>query len=158
MVGRAAIIAGACMLSVVLSGLLLSAMLWLALSLPYIAIEPLDFGILGYIVLYTLVLTAMHATPLAVVGIVYAEWASKRSAAFHAAAGALIGVAAVALYGAISFLTIGLAGLLTGLSPMMLSAALAMAAVAGLLAALVYWAIAGRNAGSAWRAANARQT
>jgi hypothetical protein len=154
MVGRAAIIAGACMLCVVLSGLLLSVMLWLALSLPYIATEPLDFSILGYIILYTLVLTAMHATPLALVGIVYAEWASKRSAAFHATAGALIGVAAVALYGAISFLTIGLAGLLTGLSPMMLSAALAMAAVAG----LVYWAIAGRNAGLAWRAANARQT
>jgi hypothetical protein len=99
------------------------------------------------------VVLACSALP-AFLTVIYAERTGKRSAGFYAAAGALNGLLSFVLYCMATIWRSGAAPTLardiTAADGMIrLAGGLALFALAGILAGLVYWAVAGRRAGLA---------
>jgi hypothetical protein len=158
MIGRMVVVVSSCLVSMLFASLLASVMVGVALQLPYIAIAPIDLRFMGLVALYAAPLAAIHSAPFAIVGAAYSEWTARRSASFYAVAGALSGIASLALLAVVT-LDVGrdgggfLAGRPSSQAAAMVSAACGMAMVAGLLAGLLYWRLAGRNAGDGWRTA-----
>lgn len=113
----------------------------------------LDLRLLKYLSFFTLVLTVPAASVQTLLAVGYGEWAGRRSAGYYAASGAVCGVVGYALYIAFSIWRTGSSRHLDAILAMQLvspaGGLIVAVAVIGLIAGLLYWAIAGRRAGQA---------
>jgi hypothetical protein len=140
-VGRFILILFACLVASVAAGLVIT----LAVLLPEfgeLALDTLDRGTFGLIVAFGAIFVSGFALLPVLVMIVIAEALRLRSLLFYAAAGAGVSVLLylhVRGYDTLAFRVDGFA-----------RRELEIMAAAGIVAGFVYWAIAGRNAGS-WR-------
>lgn len=151
-VARILVIAVAFVIAILAAGGLLALVVWVAM-LAATGFARIDLGLLKYLALFTVALTAVLAGIPTLLVIAYAEWARKASAAYYATAGAACGIVAFGLHMALSVWRTGSSRLLDAiLAVQVLSQAgglLVAVAVIGSIAGLLYWAIAGRRAGLA---------
>jgi hypothetical protein len=140
-IGRFILILFACLVASVAAGLVIT----LAVLLPEfgaLALDTLDRGTFGLIVAFGAIFVSGFALLPVLVMIVIAEALRLRSLLFYAAAGAGVSVLLywhVGGYDTLAFRVDGFA-----------RRELEIMAAAGIVAGFVYWAIAGRSAGS-WR-------
>jgi hypothetical protein len=149
---RFLIIAAAFVAAILAASELLAVTIWVGMLAPG-GFAEIDLRLLKYLSFFTLLLTVPAAGAQTLLVVVYGEWAGKRSAAYYAAAGAICGLIALGLYIAFSVWRRGSSRLLDALLAMQVvspAGGLVVAvAVIGLISGLLYWAIAGRRAGSA---------
>lgn len=151
--GRAVIVVGSCAITILLAGLLLAVVIWLWM-LAGSGFARVDFNLLRYLAIFAVPLTAALATAPTALGVAYGEWAGKRTHSYYAAAGALSGLVALAAHiglamwrNASARRLVTDAGTLEG--ALKLGAVILMCAAIGVLAAMIYWLLAGRRSGMA---------
>lgn len=151
-IARILVIAVAFVVAIVAAGALLALAIWVAM-LAATGFASIDLRLLKYLALFTVVLTAILGSAPTLVVIVYAEWARKGSAGYYAVAGAICGIVALGLHIAVSVWRTGSSRLLDSILAMQgltqAGGLLVAVAVIGLIAGLLYWAMAGRRAGLA---------
>lgn len=103
-------------------------------------------GIAAVLVIYSSLVASFAAVP-ALVAVMISEWFAVRSPLAHAFGGALIGFLSTGTLGRVSSLLNPLGMPAQGLDGVLYIVA------AGIIAAMIYWLIAGRDAG-AWRSSS----
>jgi hypothetical protein len=150
MIARVLAVAVAFVIAILAAGALLALAIWVAM-LAATGFASIDLGLLKYLLLFTVALTAILAGAPTLLLVTYAEWAGKSSAGYYAAAGAICGIVALGLHIALSVWRSGSSRLLDGILAMQglpqAGGLLVAVAVIGLIAGLLYWAMAGRRAG-----------
>jgi hypothetical protein len=144
-------VAVGCVVAIAAAGVILSLAIWLGM-LAGSGFRDINFGLIRYIMLFAVPLTATLSLVPTLVLVLYGEWAAKHHLPYYVAGGALCGIVSLILHVGLSMWRGSSAGRLIELTSLdavlKLAAVIMMVAVTGALAGVIYWALAGRRAGA----------
>ena len=115
------------------------------------ALSP-ELVLIGWVWATATAATLIYSALPTLLVVVYAEHAKIRSVGYYVSGGALIGIVAVTLF-LVLMLWLGgsMWGFISGRTPTVMSFMFGSCVLAGIVAGLVYWLMAGRHAGTAPR-------